>query len=371
MAINARPVVESDADYALIDSDAHVVETERTWEFMDPEDEKYRPVLAAHPTDPHFQWWIINGQARGFRFITLTEEEMAERSREQGRDLVTPIGSREDDVERRLRHMDRLGIDTQVLFHTLWTVPTTDQPEVELALCKSWNRWVADMWERAKGRLRWCTVLPLMSMDASLELLNWARDHGAVGISIPPILGRRLVIDPYFHPLWEEAQRLDMVVATHIGNGNQDIIDITRPAYDPNAFGLMRFRLLTAGSCEGLIESQLPLKYPDLRWAFIEAGSMWLPWMLHEAKRRSLQRGTPLPDDVLKEFNIFVTCQNDDEFAYTHRCGPDNLVIGSDYGHYDGSSQMDALRVMQQRTDIDEESKRKILHDNPKRLWRL
>ena len=61
---------------------------------------------------------------------------MAERSREQGRDLVTPIGSREGDVERRLRHMDRLGIDTQVVFHTLWTVPTTDRPEVELALCK-------------------------------------------------------------------------------------------------------------------------------------------------------------------------------------------------------------------------------------------
>ena len=371
MAINAEAAAVPDAEYTLIDSDAHVVETERTWEFMDPEDEKYRPVLAPHPTDPHIQWWIINGQARGLRFVTLTEEEMAERSREQGRDLVTPIGSREDDVERRLRHMDRLGIDTQVLFHTLWTVPTTDRPEVELALCKSWNRWLADMWERAGGRLRWCTVLPLMSMDPSLELLNWARDHGAVGVAIPPILGRQLPIDPYFHPLYEEAQRLGMVVATHIGNGNQDIVDITRPAYDPNAFGLMRFRLMTAGSCEGLIESLLPLKFPDLRWAFIEAGSMWLPWMLHEAKRRSLQRGHPLPDDVLKEFNIFVTCQNDDELAYTYRCGPDNIVIGSDYGHYDGSSQMDALLVMRQRTDIDEESKRKILNDNPRRLWRL
>ena len=98
---------------------------------------------------------------------------------------------------------------------------------------------------------------------------------------------------------------------------------------------------------------------------------MWLPWMLHEAKRRSLQRGTPLPDDVLKEFNIFVTCQNDDQLAYTYACGPDNIVIGSDYGHYDGSSQMDALRVMRQRTDVDEEVKRKILNENPRRLWRL
>jgi predicted TIM-barrel fold metal-dependent hydrolase len=32
---------------------------------------------------------------------------------------------------------------------------------------------------------------------------------------------------------------------------------------------------------------------------------------------------------------------------------------------------MDALLVMRQRTDIDEESKRKILNDNPRRLWQL
>ena len=247
----------------VIDSDSHVVETERTWQFMDPGDEKHRPVLAAHPTDPHTQWWIINGQARGLRFPTLTEEEMAERSKQLGRDVVTPIGAREgDDVERRLRHMDRLGIDVQVMIHALWTVPATDRPEVELALCKSWNRWVAEMWRLGDGRLRWCAVPPLMSMDESLKSLQWARDNGAVGVSLPPIIGDRLLIDPYFHPLYEEAQRLDLVVVIHIGNGNAALVALTQPAYDPDSFGLMRFRLVTAGACEGLIESRLPLKFP-------------------------------------------------------------------------------------------------------------
>jgi len=362
----------SETKYMVIDSDSHVVETERTWQFMDPGDEKHRPVLAAHPTDPHTQWWIINGQARGLRFPTLTEEEMAERSKQLGRDVVTPIGAREgDDVERRLRHMDRLGIDVQVMIHTLWTVPATDRPEVELALCKSWNRWVAEMWRLGDGRLRWCAVPPLMSMDESVKSLEWARDRGAVGVSLPPIIGDRLPIDPYFHPLYEEAQRLDLVIAIHIGNGNAALVALTQPAYDPDSFGLMRFRLVTAGACEGLIESRLPLKFPRLRWAFIEAGSMWLPWMIHEAKRRSEQRKTPLPEDVLKEFNIFVTCQNNDDLSYTYPCGPDNIVIGSDYGHYDGSSQMDATLIMRQRTDVDETAKRKILCDNAKRLWGL
>jgi predicted TIM-barrel fold metal-dependent hydrolase len=372
MPTASREEFAANEKYLIIDSDSHVVETERTWQFMDPEDEKYRPVLAPHPTDPRTQWWIINGQARGFRFPTLTEEEMAERSRQLGRDVVTPIGAREgDDVERRLRHMDRLGIDVQVMFHTLWTVPPTDRAEVELALCRSWNRWVAEMWRQGKGRLRWCAMLPLMSMDESLALLEWAKKNGAVGVSMSPIIGDRLPIDPYFHPLYDEAQRLDMAIAIHIGNGNAALVELTQPPYDRDSFGLMRFRLFTAGACEGLIESQLPLKFPRLRWAFIEAGSMWLPWMLHEARRRMEQRGRPLPDDVLREFNIFVTCQNNDDLSYTYRCGPDNIVIGSDYGHYDGSSQMDATLIMRRRTDIDEETKRKILYDNAKRLWGL
>jgi predicted TIM-barrel fold metal-dependent hydrolase len=46
-------------------------------------------------------------------------------------------------------------------------------------------------------------------------------------------------------------------------------------------------------------------------------------------------------------------------------------VIGSDYGHYDGSSQMDATLIMRHRTDIDETTKRKILCDNARRLWGL
>jgi len=84
MLTASTEVFAANEKYMIIDSDSHVVETERTWQFMDPEDEMYRPVLAPHPTDPRTQWWIINGQARGFRFPTFTEEEMADRSRRCG-----------------------------------------------------------------------------------------------------------------------------------------------------------------------------------------------------------------------------------------------------------------------------------------------
>ena len=62
-----------------------------------------------------------------------------------------------------------LEIDVQVLYPSLFLRPLTRKPEVELALCRSYNRWLADVWSQGKGRLRWAAVLPLMSMDAALE----------------------------------------------------------------------------------------------------------------------------------------------------------------------------------------------------------
>jgi hypothetical protein len=35
-----------------IDADAHVLESERTWDYLEPSDRKYRPVSITVPADP-------------------------------------------------------------------------------------------------------------------------------------------------------------------------------------------------------------------------------------------------------------------------------------------------------------------------------
>ena len=49
------------------------------------------------------------------------------------------------------------------------------------------------------------------------------------------------------------------------------------------------------------------------------------------------------------------------------RTGDDCLLIGTDYGHTDTSSDVDAIVHFRQRTDISELSKHKIISDNPRR----
>jgi len=63
-----------------------------------------------------------------------------------GRNVETLRASRElDDVELRLKHMDELGIDIQVLHNTMWIEQVSQHPDVEAALCRSWNRWLGDI----------------------------------------------------------------------------------------------------------------------------------------------------------------------------------------------------------------------------------
>ena len=48
-----------------IDADAHVVESERTWDHLDPADEKFRPQLFSSPDNEKSRYWVIDGQDRG------------------------------------------------------------------------------------------------------------------------------------------------------------------------------------------------------------------------------------------------------------------------------------------------------------------
>ncbi len=358
----------------VIDADAHVIETDRTWDYLEPSEQKFRPLLYASPDEPSKQYWVIEDKIRGFRFPTLTEQQLREISQRAARNMETPQAARElDDVDLRLRHLDELGIDIQVLHNTLWIEQISQRPDVEAALCRSWNRWLADVWQRSQGRLRWSCVMPTLMLDEALAQMRTAKDNGAVAVCMRPLEGDRAMTDPYFHPIYEEANRLDMAIAVHIANGNPASCDLWRHfpgTQRTNGFAL--FRAPTVVACYMLMMSDLPQVFPTLRWGFIEASAQWVPWIWNEIARRYKAESRELPDDVFHAYNIYVSGQTDDDFPWILRyAGEHSLVIGTDYGHTDPSSEVDAISVFKHHAEIGQESKDRILHDNPKALYNL
>ena len=88
---------------------------------------------------------------------------------------ATPKEYRElHDVEGRLRHMDELGIDIQVLYPSILTQYAS--PQVEGALWKGYNRWMADAWSRSNGRLRWICRIPLARYGPGRERASLRQD---------------------------------------------------------------------------------------------------------------------------------------------------------------------------------------------------
>ncbi len=366
--------METAENNLIIDADAHVVESARTWEFMDPSDKQYRPVAleTREEAGVKLQFWLIDGKVRGFRFPAFSAAELEKRSRQVGRKFADDQESRElGNVALRLEHMDETGVNIQVLHNTMFIESATERAGVEVALCKGYNRWLADIWRQGKGRLRWSCMAPTLSMPDALDQIRYAKENGACAVLLRPVEGNRLLADPYFYPIYDEASRLDMAIAIHIANGNPWLSDLyNHPVRIAST--LHRFRIPTVGAFNDILLSEIPQLFPKLRWGFIEASSQWLPWVLLEAKKRFQTLEREWPENFVQAYRMYVTCENSDDLPYiVKQAGEDCLVIGTDYGHTDISSDTDAIKVFKARTDLAPEVKQKILSDNARALYGL
>ncbi len=366
--------METNAKALVIDADAHVVESAHTWDFLDPSERQYRPIPleTREEAGVKLQFWVIDGKVRGFRFPAFSAEELKKRQQQVGRKFAEAQESRElGNVDLRLEHMDQTGIDVQVLHNTMFIESCADRAPAEVALCKSWNRWLADIWKQGKGRLRWSCMAPTLSMPDALDQIRWSKENGACAVLMRPVEGNRLLSDPYFYPVYDEAQKLDLAIAIHIANGNPWLCDLyNHPVRIASTFH--RFRIPTVGAFNDIVMSEIHQLFPKLRFGFIEASSQWLPWVLHEAKNRFKTLGREWPEYFTREYGMFVTCENSDDLSYIVReAGEDCLVIGTDYGHTDTSSDVDAIKVFKERSDVTPAIKQKILSDNARSLYGL
>jgi predicted TIM-barrel fold metal-dependent hydrolase len=118
--------------------------------------------------------------------------------------------------------------------------------------------------------------------------------------------------------------------------------------------------------------------------AFLEAGCEWLHFMLHRLEHRfhfarsmakiipqTAPRAASPPREYLRRGNLYVSAEVDDTLLpqVIELLGDDHIIFGSDMPH--GDRERFAAKTLLARTDLDNTAKRKILEDNPRRLYRL
>jgi predicted TIM-barrel fold metal-dependent hydrolase len=352
-----------------IDADTHIDENPDTWSYLLESERAFTPYEIKVPTQEHGAW-IYDGMHR----TKSVRNDQVTHTTAATRELL--------DIDARLRDMDSMGVDIQIIYPTFFITGITDRPEVELALRRSYNRWLAERCAQSGGRLRWIMVPPLLSMDRAIDEVRWAKDHGACGVLKK---GDREAgywpSESYFFPLYEEAERLDMPISFHVGSGAIEGRGTRGAAYGAATPVVHAF--------QSLITRDVPSRFPNLRWGFIEANASWVPYVLYNLRhivdtlknRPNVSRLSvggariDVEGNILARYGMYVSCQVDEDLPYILRhAGEDNLMIGSDYTHNDFSQQIDFATGLQKRADdgeIPQSAVRKIMYDNPRRFYAL
>jgi len=360
----------------IIDADTHISEGEAMWAMMDRAMYPRRPIMLSVPEDTCFgnrnAFWLIDGEiypkpaGKGsFNLVTPSGQKVQE-----GRKDSTAATREMTDIEGRIADMDKLKTAVQVVYPTLFLVYNTRDVALEVALCRAYNRFLAQAAAQAPERIKWLAVLPFQSMKDAVDEIGYAKQNGAVGIFFRGIEGEYTLDHPHLFPVYAEAQKHNLSICVHTGCGVREILAMFDVARN-HTFGHTRVMPLLA--FRDLIANRIPEQFPGLRFGFIEAAAGWVPFLIHIVRRLLKDRfrfGSSA--ELFREYRLFVACEADEDIPYLARyTGEDHLLIGSDYPHSDPSREDQFVNVLNAREDLSPQLRQKIMVDNPREFYSL
>ena len=381
--------------FRVMDSDIHVMEPPELWErYLEPAYQDQAPrrePVTADTINSDLEVWHFAGRVfpayiddpRRRRLAEVRTARAAERHRADGRCRRREDDRRGDDPHSMLAAMDTEGVDVAIVFRTIAShfiaVDGLD-PGLSVAMCRAFNDWLREFCDADPERLRPTAILPLQDLQLSVvEARRAVRDLGAVALVLSnhPVGGRPWY-DPYFDPLWYEAERLGVPVAfhgiqhayqEHLGRRYVDNFAMAHACGHPVEQMLSLGCLLTGGVFE---------RFEGLKAAFLEGSCSWVPWWLwvldervEKFADRTQFRLTRPPSETFGAHCWVAVDPDEKVVAHAIAAGGDgNIVISTDWPH-DDSAYPEAIETFLGLDGVSEESKRKVLWDNCVALYGL
>ena len=365
----------------VLDADTHIAEPPEMWDYLDPEWYPRRPVIVEVPDDTLYggadHMWLIDGNifpkaaGRGGNLLVTptAQKNVRDRADVKSRELT--------DLALRFEEMELTGVDAHVVYPTLFLAFLTHDPALEAALCKAYNRFMAEVWAKSEGRIKWVVVPPLRDIDATIQEIQFGREHGACGIFFRGIEMDRTLDDPYFFPVYAAAQSLDLAICVHQGQGApalNNLVDVSRSGTFTHG------RMPPIVAFRNIVANKIPEQFPELRFGFIEAGASWIPYVLYQLAGTTRMDSGFWGPRLFEEYRIWVSYEVGEDLPYLlNHIGEDHIVVGTDYGHHapgttdrlvtDPSAQIHMVQELRSRSELSERTLGKLLSDNPRALY--
>ncbi|MBI4609106.1 MAG: amidohydrolase family protein [Candidatus Rokubacteria bacterium] len=295
------------------------------------------------------------------------------------RRLLGTLGDWAGDAASWLKALDAGGVEATVLYPTLGLFMSFLKDRAwAVALCRAYNSFLHEEFVRVSPRLTAVALLPIQDPEAAAaELRRAVGDLGFLGGMLAAD-GSHLLGDARFGPIYEEAQRLDVMLGvhasgSHLGGAGVDLFPRFIQAHTvSHPFGQMR--QLTSVVFEGI-----PERFPRLRLAFLEAGCGWVPYWMERMDDEYAKRGaaeasalTKKPSEYVRGGTLYFSCEADEWLLpqAVRLVGENQIVYASDFPHWDHDYPA-SLEEIRSRGDLTDVQKRKLLADNARRLYGL
>jgi predicted TIM-barrel fold metal-dependent hydrolase len=363
-------------NYRVIDADGHVDEKAVNWAELVPE--RYRRDAPCWVTFPDGRkHLVVEGKLWPSRRDFYGQLGMWPEPRKPQHMWGWDREGMQD-PHKRIPDMDLEGIDVAVLFGTfvgLGAASCIEDPGLALAVCIAYNNWLDNYCKPYPDRLKGIALIPMQDPHtARTEMRRAVEKLGMVGVQVLTNFGGRLLHEPQFDPIWEEAQGLGVPICVHIISTNSAGID----RFDRYVFKHAFYPLDSMLAAASFVSGGILERYPKLKVAFMEAGVGWVPWLmdrLHE-HYELLPQQMPWqqrdPEEWIKSENCFFAVEPEERTIpfVAQMIGEERLIYASDYSHWDCLCP-DSVKLLNERTDLSEGLKRKIFGENAARLFNV
>jgi len=379
----------------VIDSDGHFHEPHYLFDrYIEKEYFGKRPrVLAIRDHALEEGRWVVEGKvvprvpfakgvgAGGFQYMTPRHKQMHMKDNSL------------DDVEGRLKDLDLLGVDIQVIYPTAFVfVADVEDKDLAAAICRAHNNYVAERCRKAPDRLKGVAIVPIQDPPAAIEEMRRSlKELGLVAVTIPGIVGDKPLHSPEFFPFFKAANDLDCPIGCHAVTGMHSTpwADCFTDFFSTHVTA-MPFSMMVA--LMSVIRTGLMETLPNLRFAFLEIDATWLHYWSRWVNRHvedsprvkggyHLEPGWGeepymLPDtsrdpmEYIQSGRFLSGYSEHEDLRYLiDRLGPKTFMYASDYPH--GDTEWERAKETKAMTTLTDEEKSAILCDNAARFYKL
>jgi predicted TIM-barrel fold metal-dependent hydrolase len=356
--------------FFVISADCHANEP-HDWLFTRI-DRAYLDKLPRIETDEKGQTFVVTDGARRWR-IEKTEFD--------GEDLQRSKAGKTP--PERIADQDRDGVDVEIVFMNkgLFGFGTADVG-FSLAMCRAWNDWAHEDFAAYRDRILPMAMVATADVPAAIAEIQRVAGLGFQGLTLPctPVWGPSGIDvknynHPDFEPLWSAIEDFDLPVTFHVSTGRDP-----RAASGPGGAVINYAVHSCAPSVEpvaNLCASGVLERHPRMRFAVIEAGIGWVPWLLTAMDEAYLKHHmfvkpklAELPSTYFRRQGFASFGEDPPGLALAAEFDlVDNFMWANDYPHLEGTWPHSAEAIERTMGHLSEESRAKILGGNAARFY--